>query len=748
MLRFLINGVQSANAPLDADALEERIYYSETLKGFLLEITGTIVFYGEDYDTIRDIYDNDYCDEVTIEILKTEDDGLNAERIFKGLIKVSDIEWNKVKKLATCEVIDDSFIARIDNNKSIKFEIGVPRSKNDVDITSFTTYLNYFNFFSPFWGRYFDDEATGLEPPLRIGIFLYDAFKFLVAAMSDGEMDFESNYLSYDINDPTNDEEAAWTGIIRADELYNGGGRFPAVSFEDLYSDVQKLLNLSFSIERQNGGRPLLRIEPYSYYKQQDSGLYFTALSDLIEKIDLEKQYAKISIGCSTRPDDFPLPKINVAYQFQEEYHLKGQCNVDNEMDLRLRTLVINSNSIRRYLPGVSGLNKGDQLANGWTSTANNPNELDDPNADFIDADIQNGDIVENTITQKYTYVTNVTATVLTLQDDIFSPGVYDNYKIYRSKPDEPDEDLVLLVKLDKDNSTPTNVKAFKSTFDFAGDVQYYYNDFYSNGNTLTRHTGLIPQDVALFLGDGNDVFSTGQTAFKAANDGTYFFNTFDPDYKRIRLDLEISDPNNNYDPTTGIYTVPADGAYHFVAGIKFTNNTYNAFPFYQAEIWHVNSGNTQINTLAAQAVLFVPAGSSFDPLLSGRAQLTINAEAGDLVYCVAKKPSPNALLSGGGGTFNGNWGIDFGSAFFCEAVANGGGIYEGGQPDESFIVNLETQSWVDSVIWNSIKATPYRYINIEYGQNLYDLGYAIDLSRNVLTGQTAVKLVRKRNGV
>lgn len=104
--------------------------------------------------------------------------------------------------------------------------------------------------------------------------------------------------------------------------------------------------------------------------------------------------------------------------------------------------------------------------------------------------------------------------------------------------------------------------------------------------------------------------------------------------------------------------------------------------------------------------------------------------------------------MTGLAGTFNGNWGIDFGSAFFCEAVSNGGGIYEGGQPDESFIVNLETQSWVDSAIWNSIKATPYRYINIEYGQNLYDLGYAIDLSRNVLTGQTAVKLVRKRNGV
>ena len=40
MLKFLLNGTESINPPMDADSLEERIYYSETLKGFLLEITG------------------------------------------------------------------------------------------------------------------------------------------------------------------------------------------------------------------------------------------------------------------------------------------------------------------------------------------------------------------------------------------------------------------------------------------------------------------------------------------------------------------------------------------------------------------------------------------------------------------------------------------------------------------------------------------------------------------------------------
>ena len=329
MLKVILNGVECVNQPIGAADLNERLYYSEVLKGYFLEISGTLTFWNEDYKTLRDIYDINYCEEVTIEILKVEEN----ELVFKGLIKVSDIEWNKIKSEAICEIVDDSFMAKIDNNKKIKFRLGVPKSKNELDISSKTVVNNYLNFFSPLTGRYFDDEATGLEPAFRSGMFLYDAFKFLVAAMTDDTVDFDSNYLSYSFASPNTGTDAAWTCIVNALELKTGSGEDTYISFEELYQDVQNLLNLAISVERQTNGRPLVRIENYDYYKQQDSNVYFTTVDSLIERIKAENQYSRIIIGCSSTPKDYPLPAVPLAYQYDEEYHLKGQCNIDSEFD-------------------------------------------------------------------------------------------------------------------------------------------------------------------------------------------------------------------------------------------------------------------------------------------------------------------------------------------------------------------------------------------------------------------------------
>lgn len=745
MLKFILNGVECVNSPIGAEDISERLYYSEVLKSYLLEISGTLTFFNQDYETLRDIFDTDYCDEVSIEILKVEEN----ELVFRGLIKISDIEWDKIKSTAVCEIIDDSFIARIDNNKSIKFKLGVPRSKNDVDITSKTITYNYFNFFSPFYGRYFDDEAPGFEPAKRTGMFLYDAFKFLVAAMSDDSIDFDSNYLSYNIGSPSIDTEAAWTGVINALELKTGVGVSTFISFEQLFSDVQKLLNLAISVERQSNGRPLIRIEDYDFYKQQDSYIFFNTLDSLLERINPERQYARIIIGCSTRPEDFPLPDVPLAYQNQEEYHLKGQCNIDNEFDLRLQDTIIHSNTIRNNLPSISGFTYTTLLAESYTNFANNPFELEDPNADFIVADVQNGDIAYNSLDDTYTYITNVTAQVLTLQDDIFN-GVYDNYKIYRASGTATDDEGTILVQLDKDNSKANDILAHKSEFTFGGITQWYYNDLYSNANVLTRHQGAIPQDVAIYLGDGNDVSFATTNTYNQSSNITYFFNTFNASYKRIRLDIEINDPNSNYDPATGIYTVPADGAYAFRMGITFTNVNYNTFVFYQAEIWHTDSANTTLKSVpVSQAVLYVPNGAppTF-PNVSGQANAIFNCEAGDLIYCTVPAPSSTSQPFAPTGAFNGLWGFDAGSFFACTAVANGGGVYQPGSADNAFIINLEFNNKVDSQTWNNLKSAPYKYLNVQYGENKFDLGYPEEISRNILTGETSVRLLRKRSGI
>lgn len=746
MLKFILNGVECVNPPIGANDISERLYFSDVLKTYLLEISGTLTFYNEDYEMLRELFKTEFCQDVSIEILKVEEN----ELVFRGLIKTSDIEWDKVKSTATCEIIDDSFIARVDNNKSIKFKLGVPRSKNDLDIISKTTTYNYFNFFSPIYGRYFDQEAIGFRPAFRTGMFLYDAFKFLVAAMTDDTVDFDSNYLSYNIASPTNDSQAAWTGVINALELKSGIGQEPYISFEQLFTDVRKILNLAISIERQPNDRPLLRIEDYNYYKQQDSNVYFTSVDSLLEKVNTERQYARIIIGCSTRPEDFPLPDVPLAYQNQEEYHLKGQCNIDSEFDLRLQDTVIHSNTIRNNLPSISGFTYSTLLIEGYTNFANNPFELEDPNADFVTAGVQNGDIVWNPLDDVYTYVTNVTATVLTLNDDIFT-GAFDNYKVYKQSGEATDDEATILVQLDKDNSTGTNIKAYKSEFTFITNTQWYYNDFYSNANVLTRHQGSIPNDVAIYLGDGNDVFIAYAGSDKQSSNTAYFFNTFSPNYKRLRIDTEQLDPNSNYDPATGIYTVPADGAYHFQMSIGFINYSYSTFNNYQAEIWHTDAANTTLKSVpVSQAVIFTTptGGISYFPNASGYGYASFNCQAGDLVYCAIAAPSSSSQPFAPTGSFNGLWGIGMFSQFKCDAVANGGGVYEPGSADTAFIINLEFNNKVDSQTWNTLKAAPYKYLNVQYGENKFDLGYPEEINRNIVTGETTVRLLRKKSGI
>jgi hypothetical protein len=60
----------------------------------------------------------------------------------------------------------------------------------------------------------------------------------------------------------------------------------------------------------------------------------------------------------------------------------------------------------------------------------------------------------------------------------------------------------------------------------------------------------------------------------------------------------------------------------------------------------------------------------------------------------------------------------------------------------------LEFNNKVDSQTWNTLKVAPYKYLNVQYGENKFDLGYPEEISRNILTGETSVRLLRKRSGI
>jgi len=336
MIRFYLDGTLYDN-PNKWETLTDRLYYSEDVSGYVNELNGGVDFYGGAYQYLRDKFNEGICDSVNVIITENCADG-EYEKIFEGLIYISDIEWNLVKLSATVEFVDNSYIAKIFNNKAIEAVLGITRSKNDVDISAYSTEQTNISLLA---------SNGGAGTTNASGFRIFDAFNFLVAFMSDATIGFVSDYF-----DPTTgtDNTAMYSVIINGEEVRTGAStvlRKASISFEQLYKDVNKIFNIAFSFETISGV-VTMRIEPKSYYEQLTEVDYYEYPADLIQTIPQQKLYAKVKFGSSQVADGGTyLPDLNFYGTKQEEYHLSGNCNSESELNLRLETLISDTNIIQ-----------------------------------------------------------------------------------------------------------------------------------------------------------------------------------------------------------------------------------------------------------------------------------------------------------------------------------------------------------------------------------------------------------------
>ena len=341
MLSFILDG-NIVTEPEGIREVTHRIYYNEGLNGYLEQFDGSIMFYGSEYTYLRNRFFVDTCSIIPIEVI-------NGQDRYLGNLFLNDAEWEPQLKKVTCQIVDRSFLSLIDNNKDIKAYINVPRSKNDIDITAYTTVQA---------DLVFKEHQVGVDtptPPNRSGVRVYDAFKFLVAFMTDGIVQFESNYFNPETN-PSVPSVPRNPTLITGFETNTGNGeQMPYISFEELYTDINRLYSISFSMEQVNG-LPTMRIEPKSYYRNSQATLQIPSAVGIRQEAQRESFYQLIKFGDSTDPEsyDFFPPATFLAW-VKEEYHLGGQCNTKNTLDLQLKTLIINTNAIQGTLPYGSG---------------------------------------------------------------------------------------------------------------------------------------------------------------------------------------------------------------------------------------------------------------------------------------------------------------------------------------------------------------------------------------------------------
>lgn len=348
MLEFLLDG-QAVTEPEGYKELRHRIYYNDGLNGYLEQFDGSLMFYGDEYKYLRNRFFADGCAISELVII-------NGIDTYRGNIFLNDAEWEPDLGKVTCEIVDASFLSLIDNNKEIKAYLNVPRSKNDVDISAFTVTQTNLTM----------KEATSSDSPTpadRYGVRVYDAFKFLIAFMSDGQIGFASEYFLPETS-PSNATEPRNPTLITGYSIRTGpqidpdDEQWPYISFEELYEDVNKLYNITFSMEVLNG-MPTMRIEPKAYFKTIEQGLLISDAAGIKQESYRDSYYQLMKFGTPNAETDdyFYYPNERFQSWRKEEYHLGGQCNTKATLDLELKTLLADPNKVMRSLPiSVGGL--------------------------------------------------------------------------------------------------------------------------------------------------------------------------------------------------------------------------------------------------------------------------------------------------------------------------------------------------------------------------------------------------------
>jgi hypothetical protein len=134
--RLFINGTDyTPDTISDLNDLSEHIWYDIERKAFLQEITGTVLLGGQGFRYFQNLLRTDYDTQVPCTLSRYDEYAGVWETVLHGLVFVTDCTFDLYAQTVEIQLVDNSFFAKIENNKSIEFIIGSGRSKNGTNIT-------------------------------------------------------------------------------------------------------------------------------------------------------------------------------------------------------------------------------------------------------------------------------------------------------------------------------------------------------------------------------------------------------------------------------------------------------------------------------------------------------------------------------------------------------------------------------------------------------------------------------------
>lgn len=340
-LRFYFDGVlynnpttwREVNKSLEFDSVNQIITISHDTQHQWIEDAYNFL-YGKWTDGLL-------CDLVDVEI-QGRINGV-YERLYKGVISIPENTFNERRRIVDVQIKDDSFGARIENNKTVRVALDSVQTKNGLSISS--TALLKFPFL-PSTGSYMATLVSGYT--------VHEAFDFLIGWMTDNKVTFRSDFFD--------------TGAGKVDFVCSGfnlrksGNSItaPKFSFQQLYDQMRKMRNIMMGFELSATGEPVVRIEDIDYFRTSTTTVLLEDVNEVELSFDTNILYTSVKVGSDiVKPSDCDEGNTvcnasnNVSYfGFETEYYsLSGECVSATELDLSTDDpFIIDTNKIQEAI--------------------------------------------------------------------------------------------------------------------------------------------------------------------------------------------------------------------------------------------------------------------------------------------------------------------------------------------------------------------------------------------------------------
>lgn len=334
------------------------------IRGIVVTQDGKFVFQGSGYDYLYTLMlESSGTSKVDIRIDRSDDGGQNFIQDYVGILFVSDCEFDERTRSVTCKIQDDSYYARINNNKSIGVYLYGSRSKNNVEIDPCTVY--FIKYFSVTTGTYITQTLNGGYEGAAFKS--YDVLRYMIEWMTDANIGFTS-----DVFGSGGQYENYFVTHGRAIQLYDQSLGCPGdcppqctqavwednwekVSWETVLKEYYNRFNLWWTIDYSTGA-PVFRLEDEQYFRSRDTVAYAFDINTIKTKINSTLFYAKVKFGqgqmFEERGTNFPETIDFIGWK-DEEFQLLGESNWDSTLDLTTSWLTSSNNIEHLLINGV-----------------------------------------------------------------------------------------------------------------------------------------------------------------------------------------------------------------------------------------------------------------------------------------------------------------------------------------------------------------------------------------------------------